>query len=145
MQKAVSVSICWLLASSMGYAQSDWSSVTALSPGTRLRIESVRAGDAKGLLLAVDDGQLTLRGKPPAARADIRKVEQLGDRQTGRFAKRGFLVGAVLGGTIGYFRVESSKGLFAAWLTVNYGFWGAVIGAIDGAQSRERTIVSRAP
>ena len=117
MQKAVSVSICWLLASSMGYAQSDWSSVTALSPGTRLRIESVRAGDAKGLLLAVDDGQLTLRGKPPAARADIRKVEQLGDRQTGRFAKRGFLIG----------------------------FWGAVIGAIDGAQSRERTIVYTAP
>jgi hypothetical protein len=145
MQKAVSVLICWLLASSMGYAQSDWSAVTALSPGTRLRIESVRGGEAKGLLRAVDDGQLILQGKPPAKRADISKVEQLGDRQTGRFAKRGFLIGGVLGGTIGYFRVESSKGLFAAWMTVNYGFWGAVIGAIDGAQSRERTIIYKAP
>jgi uncharacterized membrane protein YgcG len=145
MQKATCVVMCWLLASSIGYAQSDWSAVTALPSGTRVRIEAERGRYAQGVLQAVDDMQITLQKKPPATRADIRKVELLGAHQTARFAKRGFIIGAVAGISMSYATAQRSKGAWALFLGGSWGAIGALIGATDGIQSRESVVVFRAP
>ena len=141
MQKITCVVLCWLLASSIGYAQSDWSALTTLTPGSRLRIESLRGGHAEGILQAVDDVQLTLEKRPAAPRAEIRKVKLLAAPRTGRFAKWGFLIGGVGGASLAYATAEGSKGTWALLQGVGWGAIGALIGAIDGRQSRERVPV----
>ena len=114
MQKILALVLCWFLASSMGYAQTDdWNAVTALSPGTLLRIELGRGREAEGVLQEVDDTQLTLEERVPAPRAEIRKVEQLGVRKTGKLARWGFLIGAVSGASWGYGSTVWNRGIWA--------------------------------
>ena len=89
--------------------------------------------------------QLTLQGKPPAVRDQIRKVEQLGSTRTGKLAKWGFLIGAVTGASLAYASVEGSKGPWVLGQSVGWGAIGALIGAIEGRQSRERVLIYRSP
>jgi hypothetical protein len=146
MQRAMGVVVCWLVACSVGHAQSgDWNSVTALSPGTRLRIELVRRRQAEGILQNVDDAQLTLVKRVPAPRTEIRKIERLGHPSVGKFARWGFLVGVVSGASLAYATAEGSKGAWALFQSVGWGSIGALIGSIDGAQSRERIPIYEAP
>jgi hypothetical protein len=145
MQKVACVMMCWIFASSIGYAQSDWGAVTATPPGTRLRIEAQKGRQVEGVLEAVDDTQLTLQRKPPAARADIRKVERLGAPRTAKLAKWGFLVGAVSGAALSYAVVETNKGPWAARMSVGWGAIGAAIGAISGARSPKRSLIYMNP
>jgi hypothetical protein len=146
LQQAVVIVACWLLASSIGYAQSDnWNAVTALAPGTRLRVELARGQTADGILKVVDDLQLTLERKVPAPRAAVRKVKRLGLPRTREFAKWGLLIGAVTGASLAYATVERSKGAWALLQSVGWGSIGAAIGATEGAQSPRLTMVYRAP
>ena len=103
MKRILVLVVCWLLASSMGYAQTDdWNAVTALSPGAPLRIQLGLGREADGVLQKADDTQLTLEKRLPAPRAEIRKVERLGIRKIGAFARWGFLIGAASGASWGY-------------------------------------------
>jgi len=137
--------MCWLLASSIGSAQSDWGAVAAIPPGTQLRLEAERGRRAEGTLEVVDHTQLTLQGKSPAPRTLIRKVERLGATRTSKFAKWGFLIGAVGGVALGYSVVETNKGPWALRMGFGWGAIGAAIGALDGLHSRERTLIYQNP
>ncbi len=131
------------------YAQSDWSAVTALPPGTPLRIEGERGRHAEGELQAVDDMQLTLRGKTPAARGDIRKVERLGRYQVGQHARRGFWIGAVAGSIVGWIGFpkapRNTRILVSLWQGAAWGVTGMLIGALDGMESRKGITIYKAP
>src|SRR5436190_17063179 len=127
MRKLITLAVIGRSFVAPAYAQSDWNALTTIPLGTRLRIESLRGGDAKGLLQAVDDAQITVQGTPPAARADIRMVEQLGRGQTGEFARRGLLIGAVCGGGLGVSTAQSRRRTWAALMALGRGAIGATI------------------
>lgn len=57
----------------------------------------------------------------------------------------GFLIGAVGGVAVGYSVAETNKGPLALRMGVGCGAIGAAIGALDGLQSRERTLIYRDP
>jgi len=146
MPKIPAFVLCWFLASSSGYAQTDdWNAVTALSPGTPLRVELETGRDVKGVLQRVDDAQLTLETRVPVIRAQIRKIERLGARRTDKFARWGFLIGALGGASWGYGSTLSNRGTWALLLGAGWGSIGALIGAINGARSQERILIYRAP
>ena len=148
MQRTTCIFVCWLLLSSHGYAQSDWTAVTAIAPGTPLRIELDQGRYAEGGLQAADDTQVTLlrRARTLAApRADVRKIERLGARKTAKRAGWGFLIGTVGGAILGYSVTETNRGAWAARMAVGWGDIAGLIGTIDGFHARERILLYRSP
>jgi hypothetical protein len=143
--RTVCVVICFLLVSSSAHAQSDWAALTKLSPGARLRIESIRGGQTEGILQSVDEEELNLEKKPAAPRAEIHTIKLLGAPRTATFARWGFMVGAIAGGSVAYATAHASKGVWALYLGASWGAVGALIGAIDGAQSRQPTTIYTSP
>jgi hypothetical protein len=96
----------------------------------------------------VEDTQLTLlvRNKQfVIPRSAIAKIEQLGQDQMAKKARRGALIGAAGGVIQAYALAEANKGGFALMLAAGWAAIGAVIGATDGARDRERILVYRAP
>ena len=146
MKWLASILACGFVASSVGYAQSnDWNTVRALPAGTHLVIELSVRHRLHGVLQGVDDATLTIEKYPPVARADIQRIAQLGDPQIGRSAKWGFLTGAAGGVTLGYVTAQGSKGTWALLQGIGWSSVGALIGAIDGAQSRKEMVIYSSP
>ena len=129
MRKPVCLLVCSLLASSVAHAQSDWKAVTALLPGTRLRIEATqKRGSAEGA---------------PASRNEIGKVERLSAPKRAKYAKWGFAIGAVAGAIAGYTTAETNKGYWTFQQSAGWGAIGTLTGALSGP--RERTLIYERP
>jgi uncharacterized protein YcfJ len=124
-------------------APDDWFAVTRLAPGTVLRVE-VSAGSATtGRLVSAQTNQVTISAgssQRTFLRPEIRQVV-LVQRRTGQKAKRGFIIGAIAGGLVGWLTTESNQLPWAAFLAAGWGAIGATIGASDGFFDREETLV----
>jgi hypothetical protein len=78
------------------------------------------------------------------SRAAITRVVQVGERNTGRYAKRGFLIGLGLGIVQVLVGVRSNVGAFLLVYPPIEGAVGAAIGAADGVRSRKRIVIYEA-
>jgi hypothetical protein len=139
-QNAVSVITtgCFLALLTSGVAaqsRSDWQAVVALQPGVLLRVDTFSRERLRGPLQRVDNDRLTLAvstGPVDIPRGSVRRVIQIGDRHVGRDARRGLLVGAAAGGTLGALAAETNKRSWSALMAAGWGAIGSLIGAING-------------
>lgn len=124
-----------------------WAAMLNVAEGTRLEVQSrggrtvsgsLRSADRDRLVVVVADSPVELM------RPSVVRVVRLGDQTTGKNARRGFLIGAIVGATQGALTVETNKAAWILALAAGEGAIGAVIGAIHGSRARERMLLYQA-
>ena len=123
-------------------ASSDWARVVRLRQGVLLEIEH-GGGVGVGRLQSVDANRVVLSNDGSStsiARSSVRLVAVLDDGQRGRYARRGFLVGALAGAANVALNARSSRVVWALMLGAGWGGIGALIGTFV-ASGDEREIV----
>ena len=134
-----------------GTASTDWSAVTAISPGEKLRIELKDGKKINGRLHTVSDSMITLeRGSKTndVSRDSISRVYRMVG-STGKSVGKAAAIGAAIGGGIGVgLGIASggyediSRGEIAAILGVVGAGLGAGVGAIvGGLGSKEKRVL----
>lgn len=121
-----------------------WDSVVSLPLGTQVRITNLAGRRLMGVLEGATPEALLVRVEQRTERlqrSDVARIERLAGRAVGGRAKRGFLIGAVVGVAIGTFAVESNRGVWIPALSLGWGAVGAAIGAIEGAGGRDYVVV----
>jgi hypothetical protein len=116
-------------------APADWSRVAALQVGTRAAIEMTGGRVVRGSVEAVSPSHLTLVDdgqRHTIAAADVHRVAVATRTRAGTVAKRGALVGGILGGLVSLF-AESNQGRWSLALIAGWAGVGAAIGALDGS------------
>lgn len=128
---------------------SGWDSVVVSLPlGTQVRITNLAGRRLMGVLEGATPEVLLVRVEQRTERlqrSDVARIERLAGRAVGGRAKRGFLIGAVVGVAIGTFAVESNRGVWIPALSLGWGAVGAAVGAIEGAGGRDYVVVYEAP
>jgi uncharacterized membrane protein len=71
----------------------------------------------------------------------IQRISVIGARKVGQHAQRGLLIGAIAGAVLGASTVQTNRLAWTAMLSAGWASLGALIGAIDGLSSRERTVI----
>ncbi len=126
---------------------SGWDSVVSLPLGTQVRITNLAGRRLMGALDGATPEVLLVRVEQRTERlrrSDVARIERLAGRAVGGRAKRGFLIGAVVGVAIGTFAVESNRGVWIPALSLGWGAVGAAIGAIEDAGGRDYVVVYEA-
>lgn len=124
-----------------------WTAVLAVPEGTLLAVDNRAGVTTSGSLRSADADRLVLTTEAEPVellRSSIVRVFRLGAKKTGKYARRGFLVGAVIGATQGALTVETNKAAWILGLAAAEGSIGALIGAIHGSGTRERTLIYEA-
>lgn len=120
----------------------DWAAVVALRTGVRVRVELSGSGSVEGRLDRADEHGLTLSDGSAlraVARADARRVITVRHR-TAEKARRGAIVGGVLGGALGLV-AETNRAAWSAILAAGWSAIGALIGASDGFSESEELVI----
>jgi len=121
-----------------------WAAMLSVAEGTRLEVQSrggqtvrgsLRSADRDRLVVVVADNPVEL------VRRTIIRVVRLGNQTIRKNALRGFLIGASVGATQGALTVQTNRGAWILALAAGEGAIGAVIGAIHGSRTRERTLL----
>lgn len=126
-----------------GERTDSWSRVADVPVGRVVRVEFGAEHSVRGRLVSVEADGLSIQdGHSPRTilRSDIRKVMVV-QRQAGRKAKRGLVIGAVAGGLMGRLTAGSTRIAWMSFLAAEWGAIGAAIGAIDGHFHRTETLV----
>ena len=131
-----------------------WNQMKVLPPGARLVVEMRDGGWVKGRFVAVDNETLTLQRHTrfeDLPRPSVLRVRLVGDRNTGKGAWWGFLVGGVAGSVLSGATCaafdEVGFGVcvgFAVYGGFILGGFGAGVGAGVGSFSREKTLIYEA-
>ena len=124
-----------------------WGAMLNVAEGTQLEVQGRSGQTVNGSLRSVDRDRLVVvvaDSPVELLRSSILRVVRLGDRTVGKFARRGFLIGAVVGAAQGALTVESNRAAWILGLAVGEGSIGALIGAIHGSGTRERTLLYQA-
>ena len=122
-----------------------WDAVRALPAGARLEIEDRAGAFLEGRVRSVSDDGIALATKKATIdvqRSSVGRVILIGARQTGRRARRGFLIGAALGAAVT--AIGRAPAAWMLFISSGWGALGAAFGAIDGASTRERVVIYQA-
>ena len=123
-----------------------WDAVRAVPAGARLEIEN-RAGEfLAGRVRSVSDDHIaidTRKATVAIVRTSVGRVILIGARQTGRRARRGFLIGAALGAAVT--AIGRAPAAWTLFISLGWSGLGAALGAADGASTRERVVIYEAP
>lgn len=131
-------------------ASQGWAAVRALTPGTKLKVQTKGGAAVEGVLAEVSETALRLSregGPVELERASIRKVYRVGGRSVGKATLVGLGVGAGAGAAVGAGVAaggthESGE---AGLPVLVFGAGGAIVGAltglVTGLSGRERVLV----
>ena len=124
---------------------SRWDVVRALPAGARLEIENRAGRFLEGRVRSASDDGIaidTRKATVDVMRASVGRVILIGARQTGRGARRGFLIGAALGAAVT--AIGRAPVTWMLFIGSGWGGLGAAFGAADGARTRERVVIYQA-
>jgi hypothetical protein len=122
----------------------DWTAVISLTSGSEVQVDLVSGQRATGRFVSAtaDDIHVAWGGAERTfAQRTVRRVVLVGRRQTGKYAKRGLLVGGLAGGLVGALAPQEGR---VGWSIFTAGLWGAVgagAGAMLGYSQRQETVV----
>lgn len=106
----------------------------------------VRVAPVDGHLVRADGGGVTIAARPSPQtilRASVQRLFLI-ERLTATKAKRGWLVGTVAGGLVGFVATKSNRVPWALFMSAGWGAFGAGIGASDGFFDRRESLVYQA-
>lgn len=124
----------------------DWSVVMQLGTGSTVCVEDTARNVVAGHLVRADGGGITIAvGPSPQTilRASVQRLFLI-ERLTATKAKRGWLVGTVAGGLVGFVATKSNRVPWALFMSAGWGAFGAGIGASDGFFDRRESLVYQA-
>jgi hypothetical protein len=136
-----------LLPSMVAAQSSQWAPVMALPSGVMVRVQGVADSVQQGRFLHADDDRLTIKvatGPMDIPRTSVRRLYKVSERNVGRYALRGLVIGAAGGATLGALTAQTNKAQWSALMSVGWGTLGAAIGAINGLD-RDRVLVYEGP
>jgi hypothetical protein len=147
-QREIVLAVCCvgLLPAMVAAQSSRWAPVVALPSGVMVRVEDAGGAVRAGQFLRADDQHLTISVAGNAldvSRTSVRRLYRVSDRKVGRYAWRGFIIGATAGASLGAFAARTNKAQWSALMAVGWGTLGATIGAINGLD-RDRVLVYEA-
>src|SRR5215207_9206150 len=140
-------------AQSGGASTGDWSSLNAVTQGSKLVVKLKDGKSYEGRLSGVSDAALsmTVKGKPvESKREDVQSVYRLGKNSATKATLIGMGVGAGAGAAVGAAADSSSDGFegidhaVTAGLTVVGAGVGAGVGYLIGRGSRKRVLIYEA-
>ena len=136
------------VAATPAFAQAQASTLDQLrvlvKPGDTIRVTDAGGAEVKGTIEGLSSSELELRvgdGERRLKEADILKIRQRRDDSLADGARKGFVVGAVLGALAGVALVRETSAGFALFSAGLYGGLGAGVGAgLDALVTHDRTI-----
>lgn len=126
----------------------DWNNLHRLHTAAFLLIEQTDGKRLKGRLVSVADDALSVHRRKAVVgvpRSGVSRVWLLGENKVGRGALVGVVAGAIFGAVLCAAEKEFQTGVCAALFSPIFGGAGAGIGAVVGANVRERTLIYQAP
>lgn len=124
-----------------------WQNVLALAVGAELEIQLRSGRTTRGRFASARPAEMTITAggrSQTLGNDEIARVVSLGTHKGRHFAGRGFVIGAIAGGVWGSVATRSHRAAWSVMLAGGWGTIGAIIGAVDGAARRERTVVWQA-